>query len=144
MDFRETRGHFQRDPTEDKARVNKALLNENWRLQVRLAAAEEEAAALRAACRYLRDSAAFVAEKMRLEDVLSSMLAEVAGQRATAVEMSSRAAAMAEASAQRLTEAESAATDAAEALAHAKTMLAELDAMPNRPNIPLFTPSSTV
>jgi len=110
-----------------QSRANFLLLRENWRLEARLATAEAEASALRTLCRYLQDSAAFVAEKVRLEDVLAATLAKAMGEQADATEALNQMATLAQASADRLSEAESAAADAAEALAEAKTLVTIMD-----------------
>ncbi len=54
------------------------LLEEIWRLRFRLSATESESAYLRMKSRYAEDCAAFLGEKIRLEDVVYAFMASQA------------------------------------------------------------------
>ena len=58
------------------------LLEENWKLQFEISARDLETAALRLKCRYHEDAAAFMAEKIKLEDVIASLLDALAASKA--------------------------------------------------------------
>ena len=53
------------------------VLEQNWRLQFQLSTSEVEISALKCKLKFVEDTSSFLCEKMRLEDVLSSLLNKV-------------------------------------------------------------------
>lgn len=64
-------------------KVFQQLLCENWRLQTQVVTLQEEQLAFRSRIRYLEDSAEFVTEKIRLEDVIASLMETLALERSS-------------------------------------------------------------
>ena len=75
------------------------ILEENWRLRFQGSTYEMELSALRMKIRYLEDGAAFLAEKIRLEDVFSELIGSLAAEAALRVETDRRLDALVEKSA---------------------------------------------